>query len=126
MTAAPSVVVAIIDDNESLCRSLGRLLRQAGGFTTVEFHSAEDFLESPDRAHFRCLLVDIQLGGMSGIALHRRLTAEGDTTPVIYITAHDDPATRAEALSTGCVGFFLKTDPGKALIATLRRVTGAA
>ena len=119
-TAAPAV--AIIDDDESLCRSLGRLLRQAG-FRPLTFASAEAFLQSPERPNLKCLLLDIQLGGMSGIALRRRLLAEGDTTPVIYITAHDESATRAEALSTGCAGFFRKTDPGAALIDALRRVT---
>jgi FixJ family two-component response regulator len=121
--SAPSAPrVAIIDDDESLCRSLGRLLRQAG-FHPLTFPSAESFLQSPERPHLKCLLLDIQLGGMSGIELHRRLLAAGDTTPVIYITAHDEPAARTEAFSTGCAGFFLKTDPGAALIETLRRVT---
>jgi len=89
----------------------------------VSFLSAEDFLKSPERPGLKCLLIDIQLGNTSGIALHRRLLAEGDTTPVIYITAHDEPSARAEALSTGCAGFFLKSDAGTAIITLLRRVT---
>lgn len=122
MSATGAVPIAIIDDDESLCRSLGRLVRQAG-FRPVSFLSAEDFLHSPQRAELRCLLIDIQLGGMSGIALHRQLLAEGDTTPVIYITAHDEPSARIEALNTGCAGFFLKTDAGSAIIEALRRAT---
>jgi FixJ family two-component response regulator len=122
MSATGAVPIAIIDDDQSLCRSLGRLVRQAG-FRPVSFISAEDFLQSPERAELRCLLVDIQLGGMSGIDLHRQLLAEGDTTPVIYITAYDEPSARIEALNTGCAGFFLKTDAGSAIIEALRRVT---
>jgi FixJ family two-component response regulator len=122
MSATGAVPIAIIDDDESLCRSLGRLVRQSG-FHPVTFLSAEEFLESPERPTLQCLLVDIQLGGMSGIALHRRLLAEGDTTPVIYITAHDEPSARTEALNTGCAGFFLKTDAGTAIIEALRRAT---
>jgi FixJ family two-component response regulator len=114
--------VAIIDDDESLCRSLSRLLRQAG-FHPLSYLSAEEFLDSADRSRFGCLLIDIQLGGMSGIELHRQLLSEGDMTPVICITAHDEPAARIEALNTGCAGFFLKTDSGAAIIEALRRVT---
>lgn len=125
MSATGAVPIAIIDDDESLCRSLGRLVRQAG-FSPVTFLSAEDFLQSPERTGVRCLLIDVNLGGMSGSALHRRLLTEGDTTPVIYITAHDEPSARAEALRTGCAGFFLKTDAGSGIIETLRRVTAGA
>jgi FixJ family two-component response regulator len=122
MSTTGTVPIAIIDDDASLCRSLGRLLR-AAGFRPLSFLSAEEFLASPERPGLRCLLIDIQLGGMSGIALHRQLLAEGDTTPVIYITAHDEPSARIEALNTGCAGFFLKTDAGTAIIEALRRVT---
>lgn len=114
--------VAIVDDDESLCRSLSRLLQQAGLYP-MSFPSAEDFLDDPLRAHFRCLLVDIQLGGMSGIELHQRLIAEGLRMPVIYITAYDDPEDRARALSVGCAGFFSKKDAGPEIIEAICRVT---
>ena len=122
MSVPAALVVAIVDDDDLHCRSLGRLVRRAG-FHALTFESAENFLAAPERASFKCLLLDIHLGGMSGIALHRRLLAQGDRTPVIYITAHDDPAGRTEALSTGCAGFFLKTDASNAIIDALRRVT---
>jgi DNA-binding NarL/FixJ family response regulator len=51
------------------------------------------------------------------------LLADGDTTPVIFITAHSEPEVRMQALSLGCAGFFLKSDPGAAIIEVLRRVT---
>jgi FixJ family two-component response regulator len=125
MPAAVSAPVAIIDDDESLCRSLGRVLRQAG-FIPYTFLSARDFLDSPERAQLKCLLIDIQLGQVSGIDLHRQLLADGDATPVIYITAHADPAVRGEALGLGCAGFFLKTDAASAIIDVLQRVTQRA
>ena len=114
--------IAIVDDDELHCRSLDRLVRRAG-FHALTFQSAEDFLAAPQRGSFNCLLLDVQLGGISGIALHRRLLADGDLTPVIYITAHDDPARRSEALSIGCAGFFLKTDASNAIIQALHRAT---
>jgi FixJ family two-component response regulator len=114
--------VAIIDDDASANRALGRLLRGAG-FEPSGFDSAESFLAAPTRPFFACLLVDIQLTGMSGLELQRKLQAEGSHQPVIFITAHDDPAYRAEAERRGCVGFFRKTDPGALIVDTLRRAT---
>src|SRR5215472_6915974 len=89
--------VAIIDDDASVNRALGRLLRSEG-FETTAFESAEDFLAEPLRDSFACLLVDIQLTGMSGLDLQRHLTAEGSRVPLIFITASDDPAYRAKAI----------------------------
>jgi FixJ family two-component response regulator len=116
--------VAIVDDDESMCRSFSRLLQQAG-FHPVSFTSAEEFLADPLREHFGCVLVDIQLAGISGLELHRALLARGVRTPVIYITAQDDPAVVEEALTSGCAAFFRKTDAGPDIIAAIRRVTSA-
>jgi FixJ family two-component response regulator len=122
MSAPAAAFVAIIDDDEIQCRALGRLVRRAG-FHVLTFHSAEDFLLDPERACFGCLLVDIQLSGISGLVLHQRLLAGGVRTPVIYITGHDDSAAHAEALKTGCAGYLRKTDPSSVIIELLRRVT---
>lgn len=116
--------VAVIDDDASLCRSLARLLQQAG-YQAITFESAEQFLADPLRAHFGCLLVDIQLGGMSGIEMHRILLAQGDRTPVVYITAFDDPRAKQEALELGAAAFFRKTDSGTGIIETVRGLTQA-
>jgi FixJ family two-component response regulator len=114
--------IGIIDDDESLRRSLGRLV-QLAGYQPVLFHSGEEFLTDSLRHHLRCLLVDVRLGGMSGLDLHRRLIAEGCRTPVIFITAHDDPSARAAALDNNCAGYFRKTDPGADIIAAIARAT---
>jgi len=112
--------VAIIDDDASANRALGRLLRGAG-FDPKGYESAESFLADSSRPSFGCLLVDIQLTGMSGLELQRRLQAEGSRLPVIFITAHDDPAAREEAVRRGCLAFFRKTDPGALIVDALRR-----
>ena len=114
--------VAIIDDDESLRRSLGRLL-QLSGFQPLLFQSAEEFLADPLRRHLHCLLVDVRLGGMSGLELHDRLLAEGSRVSVIYITAQDDVGLRASALEKSCAGFFRKTDPGDDIVAAVSRAT---
>jgi FixJ family two-component response regulator len=112
--------VAIIDDDASANRALGRLLRGAG-FDPSGFESAESFLAAPARSAFGCLLVDIELTGMSGLELQRQLQTEGSHVPLVFITAHDEPAYRAEATRRGCVGFFRKTDPGALIVDALRR-----
>ena len=122
MTA--SRYVAVVDDDPSICRSLARVL-QLSGFQPITFESAEQFLVDPLRAHFGCLLVDVQLGGMTGIEMHRKLIEEGNRTPVIYITAFDDPRAQAEATKLGCAGYFHKTDAGHEILDVVRKVAVA-
>ena len=117
--------MAVVDDDASVGRSLGRLLRTAG-FHPVTYLSAEAFLEDRKRPRFDCMLLDIQLGGISGLELSRRLAAVNDSTPVVFITAHDDPAVRAEALASGCAGFFRKNDTGSEIINLIRHTLQAA
>ena len=116
--------VAVVDDDASLSRSLSRLLRLSG-FQAITFESAEQFLADPLRNHFGCLLVDVQLGGMTGIEMHEKLLGEGNRTPVIYITAFDDPRAQADAARLGSAGFFRKTDAGQSILDAVRKVVAA-
>lgn len=113
--------VAIVDDDESVCRSLGRLLRTVG-YQPVTYPSAEAFLDDMKRPRFDCLVLDMQLEGISGLELSHRLAAVNDTTPVIFITARDEPEERALAQSTGCAGYFRKTDPGTEVLEVIDRI----
>lgn len=118
--AADIIYVAVVDDDESVCRSFGRLLRTAG-FQPVTYASAEAFLEDTKRPRFDCLVLDIQLEGMSGLELRQRLVSVHDLTPVVFITAYDNPAAREVAEASGCAGFFRKTDSGALILETIRR-----
>lgn len=120
MSGMSHISVAIIDDDESLCRSMGRLLK-AASYQAFSFSSAEEFLAHPEHPRFDCILLDIQLEGMSGLELHERLIADGDGTPVVFITAHDAPEVRAQAESAGCAGYFRKSDPGADVLTAIRR-----
>ena len=71
------------------------------------------------------LLVDVQLGGMSAIKMHGKLSEQGDRTPVAYLTAFDDRLAQSQALAIGCAGYFRKTDIGQETLATARRVTSS-
>ncbi len=124
MNPGGHIQVAIIDDDASLCRSLARLLRLAG-YEPSAFSSAEAFLSDGERARFACLLVDIQLGGMSGLEMQRALAAQGDGVSLIFITAHDEPGARSEAIHGGCAGFFSKTDDGVQILRAIRQAVGA-
>jgi len=124
MRRDPSLLVGIIDDDESLCRALERLLR-AAGIRSMSYPSAEAFLMDPGRSRFNCLVVDIQLSGSSGIELHQMLVASGSTTPVIFNTAHDRPDLREIAMRTGCSGYLRKTESGDAVLAAIERATRA-
>ncbi len=117
--------VAVVDDDEGVCRSFGRLLRTAG-FQPVTYLSAEALLEDVKRPKFDCLVLDIQLEGMSGLELSQRLSAVKDPTPVIFITAHDEPEVQAQALACGCAGFFRKTDSGQRVLDAIRLATHSA
>ncbi|MHC1727439.1 MAG: response regulator transcription factor [Syntrophobacteraceae bacterium] len=125
MSSPRNIYIAVIDDDESLCRSISRLLR-AAHFQPITYPSAEAFLADTKRPKFDCLVLDIQLIGMSGLELRQRLSGVKDATPVVFITAHDDPEVRALAEASDCAGYFRKADSGADVLAAIRRVTSLA
>ena len=122
MSSTSHTYVAVVDDDQSVCRSFARLLR-AAGIQPVTYGSAEALLADTKRPRFDCMVFDVQLGGMSGIELGRTLAAEGNQAPIIYITAHDDPETRADAQAAGCSAYFSKNDSGADVLEAIRRLT---
>jgi FixJ family two-component response regulator len=122
--AAPLPLVYVIDDDPSLLRALRRLLG-AGGFRVCTFSSAEEFLES-DKPTPGCLVLDVHLGGLSGLDLQERLLAAGRRIPVVFITAHDDALTRERARRAGAVDYLRKPFNDESLIASIKRALGDA
>src|SRR5882757_10638335 len=104
MMAQPTFVI-VVDDNAGLLKSVARLLAHHG-IDSRTFASAEALLESDSVQTATCLLLDIHLGGISGIELQRWLAASGSKRPVIFMTASDDEATRNEATDAGCIAYF--------------------
>jgi len=111
--------VSVVDDDESLRRSLGNLLRSVG-FGVSTFASAEEFLRSARRENTRCLVLDLRLTGMSGLDLLRHLTVADSHIPVVLLTAHGDEETRRRSLRVGAVAFFDKPFRGDALVDAVR------
>jgi FixJ family two-component response regulator len=115
-----SARIAVVEDHEGLRRALVRLL-QASGHEVSCFASAEDLLACEDRVRAQCLVLDVRLPGLSGFELRARLGSEGLDTPVIYVTAHDDPAARRRASQEGAP-FLLKPVDGRTLLAAIGTV----
>ena len=120
MVSSKQTYVAVVDDDERVCQSFGRLLR-AAGLQPITYPSAEAFLADTKQPRFDCLVLDVQLDGMSGIELAQRLKADGGYPPFIFITAHDDPAARGKAEAAGCAAYFQKTDSGADVLEAIRR-----
>ena len=110
-----SQLVSIVDDDPSVRRGLARLLRSAG-LQTVSYPSAAEFLKAGLAWGPACAILDIHLGGMSGLELLAQLRASGSDLPVIIITAHDDPQSREESSRLGCVAFVCKPFEASALL----------
>jgi FixJ family two-component response regulator len=125
MIQVANIYVAVIDDDESFRRSLVRLLR-AAHYQPLTYPSAEEFLADTKHPRFDCMLLDIALGGISGLELGRRLAAGGSTVPIVYITAHDDAKTRAEAQAVGCTAFVSKIEPRDVLLDAVARAVKSA
>jgi FixJ family two-component response regulator len=110
--------IAIVEDDDSLGRSLARLL-QASRYQPVVYSSAEAFLSDAKQPQFDCLIVDIQLGGMTGIELSERLATSGSMAPLIFLTAHEDRQGLEQRIDTPFFGFLSKNDRGELVLATI-------
>jgi FixJ family two-component response regulator len=108
-------LISIVDDDDSVRESLQRLIRSAG-FPVQLFASAEQFLDSDHLRQTHCLILDVKLPGMNGLALHHQLAATGREIPVIFITAHGDEAARARALRDGALEYLFKPFSEEALL----------
>lgn len=121
-SSAKRRVIAIVDDDPSVLKGLKRVLA-ASDFATDAFNSGEAFLAS-DRANdddIACIVLDINLGGMSGIEVRRRLTTKNSHVPVIFMTALDTDAVRKEALEAGCADYLRKPFSGHELIDSIQK-----
>ena len=108
-------IVVSVDDDQRVLDSLAMLMASAG-YTPQSFTSAEAFLQSPTLAAAACVIADVQMPGMDGLALQRRIRLARPELPVIFISAHGDDALRQRALADGATAFFDKPFDGTALL----------
>jgi FixJ family two-component response regulator len=114
-SASTHIIVSIVDDDESVRDALRGFIRSVGYGVEI-FASAEDFLGSDALDKTSCLIVDVHMPVMTGLELQCRLCNRQCRIPLIFITAHDDPALRAKALKCGAVDFLRKPFAAEALL----------
>ena len=112
----PPLVVAVVEDDAPSRTALGRLLR-AAGFEPALFESAEAYIDAAPAP--TCIVLDVQLPGMSGIELQQRLRAAGPAPPIIVTTASHETVIKERAQQNGCAAFFRKPVDGHTLAATI-------
>jgi two-component system response regulator FixJ len=112
--------VYVVDDNDSVRRALSRLFR-SDGISVEEFDSGAAFLARLPELAGGCLLVDIQMPGLTGFDVQNCLRAKASSIPVITLSAHDDSEAQEHAKSLGAIAFVRKPMDSEELLAVVRR-----
>lgn len=115
MTETEAGLIAIVDDDRLIRRSLERLLKSAG-LRAKSFESAEEYLDEGDHNGICCIILDIGLPGMSGFELRSRLDAESNRLPVVFISARDESEVEDKATQAGAIAFLRKPFEDDALL----------
>lgn len=119
-------IVYVVDDDASVRESLSSLIRSAGMAVEV-FASPFDFLAQEKLAEFACLVLDVRMPGLDGLALQERIAELGGEIPIIFITGHGDVPLAVRAMKAGAIDFLNKpfddTDLLKAIAVALSRVS---
>jgi FixJ family two-component response regulator len=113
-----AILVAVVDDDESVRESLPALLNEFG-FASETFATAQEFLESGVADEIKCLILDIAMPGMSGPELHRELVKRGYSIPTIFISAHAEFASQPD-MREGVVDYLMKPFSEAALLDALK------
>ena len=112
--------VSVVDDDASVREALGSLLRSAG-LAVETFRSAREFLTSPRRDASSCLVLDVELPGLSGLDLQRELATAGVRIPIIFLTGHGDIPMSVRAMKAGALEFLTKPVAGDELLAAIQQ-----
>jgi|SRR5579884_633620 len=118
-----AALISIVDDDQPVRDALQRML-QSHGFATLGFGSAEQFLASGASGGVACLILDVRMPGMTGIALHDHLVAQGCRIPTILITACPTIGERRRAIAAGAVSYLAKPLSEEVLLDTVRSALG--
>ena len=108
-------LISIVDDDESVREAIDSLMKSVG-YSTKVFPSAGDFLNSGYLDSTGCLILDVQLPGMSGLELQNHLKASNSRVPIVFISAHCNAEARTRAVEAGAVGFLQKPFSEDALL----------
>jgi FixJ family two-component response regulator len=119
VTSPGEPVISIIDDDKPLGEALRRML-MSHGFTAINFTSAREFLAAEHQTETACMLLDVRMPEMSGIAFHEHLISTGRHIPVILMTARPSTGERTKALANGAVSYLAKPLSENILLDTVR------
>jgi len=103
----PATIISIVDDDDSF-REATKCLVKLLGYATASFASAEDFLNSERLRDSSCLITDVQMPGMDGVELQCRLIEDGNSLPVIFMTAFPEETVGERVLEKGACGYLSK------------------
>ena len=117
---SPTAMVFVIDDDESVRKSLGRLL-DAAHYKTELFESASEFLSRSAYPGPSCVIVDVKMPGLNGIAFQEALIEHGREEQLVFLTAHGDIPMCAQAMKAGAVDFLPKPFKPKQLLESVER-----
>ena len=116
--AKEQIRVYVVDDDQSVLRSLCGLLT-ANGFETTAFSSAEDFLGHFEPAQRACLLLDLRMPGMTGLELQNELNKLGYKFPIVILTGHGDVPAAVKAMKAGAIDFLEKPSSEEQLLGAI-------
>jgi FixJ family two-component response regulator len=116
--------ICIVDDDDAVRHALQRMLR-AHGFAISIFASGEEFLNSAAARQAACLILDVRMAGMTGLDLHRLLTAQGCRIPTILITACPTQGERERAIAAGITSYLAKPFSEDELLRDVRSALAA-
>jgi len=121
--SAAAELCCVVDDDQSMRRSLRRFLTSAG-YTAETFSSAEDYLAREIFQGALCLLLDVRMPGLTGPALQEALEERGACEQIVFISGHGDVPTATRAMKKGAVDFLTKPFDGEELIQAVKRALG--
>jgi len=114
-------VIHVVDDDRSFRAAISRLLQKVG-YEVTAYESASQLLEQlPDDSRPSCILLDVQIPGLTGPQLQERLAERGFTLPIIFLTGHGDIPTSVQAVKAGAEDFLTKPVTEKKLFAAIER-----
>jgi len=117
-------LIAIVDDEESVRRALKRLIISAG-LDVVAFCAGREFLDALPWRRPSCIVLDLHMPGMSGFEVQSHLADAGHRIPVVVITGHDTPDSRARALAAGAAAYLQKPVQGALLLDAISTAIGS-
>jgi two-component system response regulator FixJ len=114
------MTVYLVDDDESFLRAVFRLLRRSG-FAVAMHHSAAELLSNLGPEAVGCVVADLNMPGMDGLALQQSLQNTGNPLPIIFLTGQGDIPQSVQAMRHGAEDFLTKNAPKEDLIAAIHR-----